>query len=231
MATIAVHCPRCQSALVYRHGQNPKGRDRFRCRDCHRVFLLTYTYEARKPGVKDQITEMAFNGAGIRDTARVLKIGINTVIRTPKKLSPKRITSSPVTHADVDLICELDEQWGFVGSKARQHWLWYAYNTKTGGVVAYTFGPRTDETCRELLALLAPFSIGMITSDDWGSYAREVPKDKHLTGKIFTQHIERNNLTLRTRIKRLTRKTICFSRSVELHEKVIGAFIEKYMFY
>ncbi|AHA69102.1 Transposase (plasmid) [Shigella dysenteriae 1617] len=24
------------------------------------------------------------------------------------------------------LICELDEQWSFVGSKARQHWLWYA---------------------------------------------------------------------------------------------------------
>ncbi|AHA64343.1 Transposase [Shigella dysenteriae 1617] len=23
----------------------------------------------------------------------------------------------------------------------------------------------------------------MITSDDWGSYGREVPKDKHLTGK------------------------------------------------
>ncbi|PQN19616.1 IS1 family transposase, partial [Shigella dysenteriae] len=33
-----------------------------------------------------------------------------------------------------------------------------------------------------------------------------------LTGKIFTQRIERNNLTLRTRIKRLARKTICFSR-------------------
>jgi len=101
----------------------------------------------------------------------------------------------------------------------------------TGGVLAYTFGPRTDETCRELLALLTPFDIGMITSDDWGSYGREVPKDKHLTGKIFTQRIERNNLTLRTRIKRLTRKTICFSRSVEIHEKVIGAFIEKHMFY
>ncbi|MCA7613335.1 IS1 family transposase, partial [Escherichia coli] len=43
--------------------------------------------------------------------------------------------------------------------------------------------------------------------------------------------IERNNLTLRTRLKRLARKTICFSRSVEIHEKVIGAFIEKYMFY
>lgn len=65
-----------------------------------------------------------------------------------------------------------------------------------------------------------------MTSDDWGNYGREVPKDKHLTGKKFTQGIERNNLTLRTRIKRLARKTICFSRSVGIHEKVIGAFIE-----
>lgn len=79
--------------------------------------------------------------------------------------------------------------------------------------------------------MLIPFNIGMITSDGWGSYAREVPKDKHLTGKIFTQRNERNNLTQRTRLKRLARRTICFSRSVELHEKVLGAFIEKYMFY
>ncbi|OZI14902.1 hypothetical protein CE195_05440, partial [Sodalis-like symbiont of Philaenus spumarius] len=38
----------------------------------------------------------------------------------------------------------------------------------SGGVLAYTFGPCTDETCRELLALLTPFNIGMITSDNWG---------------------------------------------------------------
>ncbi|SVV47013.1 iso-IS1 ORF1 [Klebsiella pneumoniae] len=75
MASVNIHCPRCQSAQVYRHGQNPKGHDRFRCRDCHRVFQLTYTYEARKPGIKELITEMAFNGAGVRDTARTLKIG------------------------------------------------------------------------------------------------------------------------------------------------------------
>ncbi|CAJ0992476.1 IS1 family transposase IS1N [Sodalis praecaptivus] len=71
----------------------------------------------------------------------------------------------------------------------------------------------------------------MMTSDNWGRYAREVPKQKPLTDTIFTQRIERNNLTLPTRIKRLARKTICFSRSVEIPEKVIGAFIEKHMFY
>lgn len=84
MTSVTVHCPRCLSAQVYRHGQNPKENDRFRCRDCQRVFQLTYSYEANKPEVKEQITEMAFNGTGVRDTARILKIGINTLIRTLK---------------------------------------------------------------------------------------------------------------------------------------------------
>jgi len=61
------------------------------------------------------------------------------------------------------------------------------------------------------LLAVKSFNTGMITSDSWGSYAREVPKEKHLTGKIFTQRIERNNLTFRTRIKQLARETICFS--------------------
>ncbi|MCP4884236.1 MAG: hypothetical protein GY908_10640 [Flavobacteriales bacterium] len=42
-----------------------------------------------------------------------------------------------------------------------------------------------------------------ITTDDWGSYAREVERSIHLTGKIFTQRIERHNLNLRTHLKRL----------------------------
>jgi IS1 family transposase len=42
--------------------------------------------------------------------------------------------------------------------------------------------------------LLTPFSIGVVVSDDKSSYAGEVPKDIHLTGKIFTQRIKRNNL-------------------------------------
>ncbi|RLA69910.1 MAG: transposase, partial [Epsilonproteobacteria bacterium] len=40
-----------------------------------------------------------------------------------------------------------------------------------------------------------------------------------------TQTIERKNLTLRTRVKRLTRKTICFSKSIKMHDIVIGLLI------
>ncbi len=35
---------------------------------------------ARKKGVKEQVIAMAQNGSGIRDTSRVLKISVNTVI-------------------------------------------------------------------------------------------------------------------------------------------------------
>ncbi|WP_244590771.1 IS1 family transposase, partial [Xenorhabdus hominickii] len=54
-----------------------------------------------------------------------------------------------------------------------------------------------------------------------------LPEEDHLTGKTFTQRIERTNLTQRTRIKRLNRKTISYSKSEEMHDKVIGTFIER----
>lgn len=84
MASITVHCPRCNSDRVYLHGKTPAGHVRYCCPASPHVFQLTYTYEARKHGVKDKIVDMAFNGSGVRDTARVLKIGINTVIRALK---------------------------------------------------------------------------------------------------------------------------------------------------
>ena len=36
-------------------------------------FSSLITYQAHKPGMKELITEMAFNGAGVRDTAGTLK--------------------------------------------------------------------------------------------------------------------------------------------------------------
>lgn len=84
MACVNDHCPHYGSALIYRHGKNPAGHERFRYRECRCIFQLARSYQARKPGVKDHIVNMALNGAGVRNTARMLKISINTVIRTLK---------------------------------------------------------------------------------------------------------------------------------------------------
>ncbi len=65
MATVTVHCPRCNSDAVYRHGRSCSRHKRFRCRSCKCVSQLIYSYKARKNGVKEQIVEMAHNGAVI----------------------------------------------------------------------------------------------------------------------------------------------------------------------
>ena len=50
--------------------------------------MLDYRYKACESGVTEKIVEMAINGRGIRDTARVLNINKNTVINTFKQRKP-----------------------------------------------------------------------------------------------------------------------------------------------
>jgi insertion element IS1 protein InsB len=58
-------------------------------------------------------------------------------------------------------------------------------------------------------------------------YERHLEPTQHPVGNTHTQKIERTHLTLRTRLKRLVRKTICFSQSVRLHDIVIGLFVNR----
>jgi insertion element IS1 protein InsB len=67
-------------------------------------------------------------------------------------------------------------------------------------------------------------------TDYWGAYTRHLDPEEHTPGKRNTQKIERKHLTLRTRIKRLVRKTICFSKSTQMHDIVIGLFVNRYAF-
>ena len=131
---------------------------------------------------------------------------------------------------DEDAEVEMDEMWSYVGSKANQRWLWHAIDRATGQVLAYVLGRRKDEVFLELKDLLKPFGITRFYTDRWGSYERHLDPQKHVVGKQNTQRIERKHLTLRTRIKRLTRKTICFSKSKQMHDIVIGLFVNRYEF-
>ena len=125
---------------------------------------------------------------------------------------------------------ELDEQWSFVGNKSNQRWLWHAVDHATNTVLAYVLGKRKDIVFQELKALLAPFNISRYYTDDWGAYERHIDPEKHEIGKTNTQKIERKNLNFRTWIKRLARRTICFSKSETMHDIVIGLLINKVEF-
>ncbi|MFP1193115.1 IS1 family transposase, partial [Klebsiella pneumoniae] len=102
-------------------------------------------------------------------------------------------------------------------------------------VVAHVFGERTMATLERLLSLLSVFDVVVWMTDGWPMYESRLKgkllyesrlKGKlHVISKRYTQRIERHNLNLRQHLARLGRKSLSFSKSVELHDKVIGHYL------
>lgn len=127
----------------------------------------------------------------------------------PESVVPSRMT---------DL--QLDEMWSFVSKKENQRWLWYGFESNRKHIWGYVLGRRTDESCQQLLEKFAASQVQRYCTDAWESYEKLLPSTHHWIGKRLTQDIERQNLNFRTHIKRLQRKTICFSKSEAMHDAV-----------
>jgi insertion element IS1 protein InsB len=91
----------------------------------------------------------------------------------------------------------MDEQWGYVGAKSRQRWLFYAYDRLRKTVVAHVFGERTMATLGRLMSLLSPFDVVIWMTDGWPLYESRLKGKLHVISKRYTQRIERYNLNLR----------------------------------
>jgi transposase-like protein len=88
MTFIAVRCPYCHSDQVVKRGKTRRGTQRYLCHNTActpQSFLLEYRYQGRLPEVQQQIIDMSLNASGVRDTARVLRISTDTVLRALKK--------------------------------------------------------------------------------------------------------------------------------------------------
>jgi transposase-like protein len=105
MVTIPVQCPHCHGTAVIKAGKQANGTQRYRCQNeqcTRRIFLLQYQDRGRIPAIRRQVVDMALNGSGVRDTARVLRISPTTVIavlkksRRPSTCQPRVAASSSV---------------------------------------------------------------------------------------------------------------------------------------
>ena len=196
---------------------------RYRCKDCGRQFITDYTYQGSLAAVRALVLPMTMNGSGIRDISRVLQVSTNTVLRllrtaaesTTEPVAPKRIAA-----------LEMDEFWSFVQKKKRPRWTWLSFDRRRKQVVAYHNGRRTDHNCASVLKKLAASRVKRFHTDKWESYLKLLPEKNHVIGKEGTRNIERHNLNFRTHIKRLQRRTICFSKSDKMHDAVIKLYVQ-----
>ena len=87
MVLALMQCPTYHSPEVVKHGKTSDGKPRWLCRNpdgAQPTFLTTDVDTGRLQAVKQQMIDMAMNGSGIRDTARVLQISPTTVLDTLK---------------------------------------------------------------------------------------------------------------------------------------------------
>ncbi|GAB4497003.1 MAG: hypothetical protein OHK0019_29810 [Saprospiraceae bacterium] len=156
--------------------------------------------------------------------------------KTPAEVNPhlakkQEAGDLAVLEVEVYMATKWDEFWSFMGSKAEQRRTWYLIERVSGVIVAWQNGRRQEEVLQKLLDKVADLPIKICHTDDWGAYTRLFPDEYlHCIGKDNTWKIERRNLNFRTHLKRLNRKTICFSKNEKIHDNVIGMYIEKHYY-
>ena len=195
---------------MIKYGKTKSGNQRYICRKCGKTRVENYAYLAYKEEINQNIIQLTKEGLAIRNTARVLKISATTLLKRIVSIAgsiTKPIISKGKTY-------EVDELCTYIRHKKNYIWLVYALEKNSKTVVSFNVGKRTNKTLSRVLETLKLSEAKKIFTDRLKNYRYLIDEKLHAVKRFGTNHIERKNLTLRTHLKRLNRRTICFSRSL-----------------
>lgn len=180
----------------------------YRCLACGKYQRSRYRNKACTPGVDARITTYVREGCGINSIARILGISATTVIARIKRIAA-RLGPGPIAKGRS---YEVDELSTYVGHKQNRTWVAYAVDRRTKQVAGIRVGKRSKRALRPMMDTLLLSDARRIHTDGCDIYPTLIPAHLHRVERFGTNGIERMNLTLRTRLKRLGRRTICFSK-------------------
>jgi IS1 family transposase/transposase-like protein len=195
------NCLKCSSKLI-KYGKNTTGKQKYKCINCKRCSLKSYTYKACYPEISQFILSHLKESCSVRGIARLANISTTTVVNRIKSLS--RNIKPPLMRFGRSY--ELDEMRTYVGNKDNIYWVIYAIDKLTKEIVLLRVGKRNKTTVKKVTDLLLLSNPKEIYTDKLGLYKTLIPSYIHKTKKGGINHIERKNLTLRTHIKRLSRR-------------------------
>ena len=213
-------CIYCTGKLV-RNGFSETRKQRYKCKDCNKTIVENYTYNACFSNVNKQIILLLKEGLGIRSIARVLQISTTTLLKRIIAIANnlKLPAVTPQSNYEIDELCT------FVKSKSKRIWIVYAFEKETKNIVGFNVGTRTNLTLNNVVKQVLSASPLAIFTDKLKGYKSLIPPHIHKTVRFGTNRIERINLTLRTHLKRLNRKTICFSKSEVMLKAVLNIYL------
>jgi insertion element IS1 protein InsB len=204
-------CPICSSSSS-KDGKSKTGIQRYRCKNCCKRFQVKLKYKAWSPDTNKWIVNLVKEGSGIRSISRLLNISPTTVMKRILTIG----TSIRRPYISKGKVYELDEMCTYIGNKENRIWIAYALQRDSKEVISLAIGKRTNKTLRQVTNTLILSEAKRVYTDKLKNYISLLPKAIHRTKQYSINHIERKNLSIRTHLKRLNRRTICFSRSLAM---------------
>jgi IS1 family transposase len=143
-------------------------------------------------------------------------------------LNMASIITKPIFYEN-NQVYEVDEMWTYVGKNRPSNYCWitYAINRRTGCVIDVVIGSRSKENLKKVIDSVKMYNPKKIVTDRLKTYPNLIKPTEHDTKRYSNNRIERANLTLRTHIKRLFRKTICFSKSKKMLEACVLLYMDE----
>jgi insertion element IS1 protein InsB len=202
-------CPFCDGVSI-KYGKSAAQKQRYFCKQCCKTYQDSYTRRAYSFETKTEIKSLLKESMGITSISRYLGIAKNTVLSCILKIA-RSIKKPPIIFG---MTYEVDEQHTYVQNKeAGEIWITYAFCRETKRVVDFIIGDRTKITMRKVIDFVLLSNPAKIYTDRLVNYKSLIPKSLHCTKRRATNHIERQNLQNRIDLKRLSRNTICYSKS------------------
>lgn len=215
-----MNCKYCNRKCVKKGKRS--GKQRYRCGNCMKYQLRTYKKTRIDDSKVDFLRKLNNEGVGISSISRLLNISKSSVQRVIKRLYNQ--IQQPVFN-ESNQSYEIDELRTYVGSKSNECWVIYAINKLNGVVIEMTVGRRTKENIRKVVNTVLSLNPKRIFTDGLVTYKGLIPQTIHRVFQYNTNKIERKNLTLRTHIKRLVRKTICYSKSTQMLDACLKIYL------
>ena len=224
-----MECPECKSTHIRKNGKK-RGKQNHICVNCGRQFIDCYE-ETRgyKDEVKRECLKMYVNGMGFRGIERVKKVHHTTVINWVKQVGKNLPdTYNPETIPEVG---ELDELETFVRSKKNKIWLWTAVDHFKPGILGWVLGDHSAKTFEPLWNTVGKWKCYFYVADGWSVYPGFIPNGDQIVSKTYMTRVEGENIRLRHYLARLHRKTLCYSKSVEMLKHSIRLLIHYLKFW
>lgn len=201
-------CLHCKSPCI-KKGKRKTGTQKYQCTCCKKYQQETYLRQGWMPGNNERIKILVKESCGIRSIARILNISAVTVIKRIRHIASQIVKPKIKKYKEY----ELDEMKTYLGRKTRERWIVYTLSKGDNRIVDYRIGRRTKKILGAVVETLLLSKAKKIYTDKLPLYRYLIPRPLHRWRQYAINHIERMNLNLRNSLKRLGRKTLCFSKS------------------